>query len=62
MEAAINALGENPRQQGVIKLEGLETYRVRAGNYRATYEILDSALIVWVIRVADRKDIYRRRR
>jgi mRNA interferase RelE/StbE len=55
---AIAKLEEDPRPSGCKKLRGREGYRIRAGNYRIIYEILDNQLIVDVIAVGHRKDIY----
>jgi mRNA interferase RelE/StbE len=57
----IKMLADDPRPRGVRKLSGREQYRVRQGRYRILYTIEDHELIVFVIRVADRKDIYRSR-
>jgi mRNA interferase RelE/StbE len=58
----IDSLAEDPRPNGVKKLKGAsDLYRVRAGNYRVVYEIRDALLIVTVVRVADRRDAYRRK-
>ena len=54
----IAALEENPRPQGYKKLKGREGFRVRVGNYRIIYEIFDRELLVDVIDVGHRKDIY----
>ena len=55
----ITDLSQNPRPQGVEKLQGQDDqYRIRVGNYRV-YTILDGRLIVTVVRVADLKDVYR---
>ncbi|HXI11092.1 MAG TPA: type II toxin-antitoxin system RelE/ParE family toxin [Thermoanaerobaculia bacterium] len=60
--AHIKALGEDPRPSGAEKLAGTrDKYRVRQGNYRILYEIEDDILIVHVMRIADRKEIYRKR-
>lgn len=57
----ILALADEPRPPGVEKLSGTsEKYRVRQGNFRVLYEIQDDALIVNVVRVGDRKEIYRK--
>lgn len=54
-------LGSNPRPPGMVKLAGAdELYRVRAGDYRIIYQIADDELIVLIVRVAHRKDAYRR--
>ncbi|MFU8806447.1 MAG: type II toxin-antitoxin system RelE family toxin [Bradymonadaceae bacterium] len=56
---AIDNLGDNPRPTGVTKLSGEENlWRIRVGNYRVVYSILDDRLIVIVIRVRHRKDAY----
>jgi mRNA interferase RelE/StbE len=55
---AIAGLEENPRPQGYIKLKGRDGYRVRVGNYRIIYDIFDSELIVDIITLGHRKDIY----
>src|SRR5262245_50272657 len=58
----INSLETNPRPHGVEKLEGeVDLYRVRVGDYRVIYSIEDERLLVLVIRIGDRKDVYRRR-
>jgi mRNA interferase RelE/StbE len=57
----ILALAANPRPAGVEKLSGTsEKYRIRQGNFRILYEIQDDVLVVYVVRIADRKDVYRR--
>jgi len=59
--AAIKGLAENPFPSGVKKLAGFErTYRVRVGDYRIMYEIHEDRLIIEIIRVKYRKDVYRR--
>jgi mRNA interferase RelE/StbE len=56
----IDLLAENPRPAGVRKLsERGELYRIRVGDYRVIYEIHDKMLIVVVIRVAHRRNVYR---
>lgn len=58
--STIEALGANPRPTGVVKMAGDENlWRVRVGVYRIVYEIHDGKLIVLVLRVAHRKDVYR---
>ncbi len=54
----IASLADNPRPRGALKLSGLERYRVRQGSYRILYTIEESVLIVQVIKIGDRKDIY----
>ena len=56
----IQSLGENPRPSGCEKLAGhLDRYRVREGNYRILYSIDDEKLLVDVVKVGHRKDVYR---
>jgi mRNA interferase RelE/StbE len=55
----INKLSDIPRPPGCEKLVGQEKYRIRQGRYRVLYSIQDEELIVWVVKVAHRKDIYR---
>jgi mRNA interferase RelE/StbE len=51
-------LSSNPRPSGCKKLKGQDAYRIRVGNYRVVYEIHDEVLIVLVIRVAHRREVY----
>ena len=54
------ALAEEPRPTGCEKLAGEnDQYRVRVGRYRIVYSIADDELVVLVVRVAHRKDVYR---
>ncbi|MET7255481.1 type II toxin-antitoxin system RelE family toxin [Dyadobacter fermentans] len=56
----IDSLTANPRPSGVKKLENYKnSYRVRVGQYRIIYEIEDHQLIVEVIKVGNRKEVYR---
>jgi mRNA interferase RelE/StbE len=56
----IRSLGENPRPFGCEKLSGhLDRYRVREGNYRILYSIDDEKVLVDVVKVGHRKDVYR---
>lgn len=57
--AAIEALAAEPRPPGIKKLSGQERYRLRSGNYRVLYEIEDDRLIVCVVKVRHRRDVYR---
>ncbi len=57
---ATDELGDNPRPRGCIKLKGEEdVWRIRVGDYRIVYTIEDDKLIVLVVRVAHRRDVYR---
>jgi mRNA interferase RelE/StbE len=55
----IESLADNPRPNGVQKLSGKERYRIRQGRYRILYSIRDRELIVYIVRVGDRKSVYR---
>ena len=59
IKSAIANLANNPRPYGYKKLRGEEAYRFRVGDYRVIYEIYDSKIIVTVISVGHRKDIYK---
>jgi mRNA interferase RelE/StbE len=54
----IEALAKDPRPVGCEKLAGRESYRIRQGNYRVVYTIDDDRVIVEVVRVAHRSDVY----
>lgn len=56
---AISSLENQPRPKGCIKLKGRDSYRIRVGNYRIIYEIQDQELIIDVIALGHRKDIYK---
>jgi mRNA interferase RelE/StbE len=58
IKETIYSLADNPRPIGYIKLKGREGYRIRVADYRIIYEILDNILIVDVIDIGHRKDIY----
>lgn len=57
---AVEQLAKEPRPSGAKKLVTAEhTYRIRIGDYRIIYSIFESALLVEIIRVKHRKDVYR---
>lgn len=56
----INGLAADPRPFGCEKLSGQERYRIRQGIYRIVYEIEDHRLIVTVVRVGHRGQVYDR--
>lgn len=59
IEAKIDSLAIEPRPDGVKKLKGREnSYRVRAGNYRILYDIFDNILLVSVVEIGHRRNIY----
>ena len=57
---AIEALGTKPRPQGARKFQGYEDiYRIRVGQYRVVHEVIDDRVLVIVLKLGHRKDIYR---
>jgi mRNA interferase RelE/StbE len=56
----IEALESDPRPPGCKKLVGSDhTYRLRVGDYRVVYDIQDDTLVILVVRVRHRRDVYR---
>jgi mRNA interferase RelE/StbE len=56
----INTLAQSPRPSGVKKLKGVkDLYRIRVGDYRIIYEIQDIGLVVLVVKIGNRSDVYR---
>ncbi|MBX2899056.1 MAG: type II toxin-antitoxin system RelE/ParE family toxin [Cyclobacteriaceae bacterium] len=58
IKEAIYNLANNPRPQGYKKLKGRDGYRIRVADYRIIYDIFDTILIVDVVDLGHRKDIY----
>lgn len=57
---AIELLGTDPRLPGARKLAGEATaWRMRVGEYRVIYDVFDRSLIVTVVRVGHRREVYR---
>ncbi|MCX7070679.1 MAG: type II toxin-antitoxin system RelE/ParE family toxin [Gammaproteobacteria bacterium] len=57
--ARIELLRENPRPQGSEKLSGEEKYRIRQGDYRILYSIDEQTVVVEVVRIGHRREVYR---
>jgi mRNA interferase RelE/StbE len=58
--SAVDNLSSNPFPQGVRKLMGSESsYRIRLGDYRVLYSVIEKRLIIEIIRVGHRKDVYK---
>ena len=55
----ILGLENDPRQPGSQKLSGRERYRIRQGQYRIVYGIEKDELVVYVVKIGHRKDVYR---
>ncbi len=60
LASRIDALGDDPRPAAARKLTGTdeELYRIRVGDYRIIYQILDQALLVLIVRLGHRRDVY----
>lgn len=57
---AVHDLREEPRPQGAVKLSGSErTYRIRVGDYRIIYDIFEDIILIEIIKVRHRKDVYK---
>lgn len=57
--ASIDKLAANPRPPGCVKLVGFDSeYRIRVGDYRIIYQINDNVLVILVLEIGHRKDIY----
>ena len=60
IEKRIDSLSETPRPHGCQKMHGFENlYRVRTGDWRVVYEIRDNVLLVLVVAVRHRREVYR---
>jgi len=59
--SAVEGLSGQPRPPGSTKLSGSDlTYRIRVENYRVIYEIHDKIILIEVVKVGHRKDVYRK--
>jgi mRNA interferase RelE/StbE len=56
---AIDSLAHEPRPKGVKKMTGAHAWRIRVGDYRVVYSIKDKQLIIEVIRIGHRREVYR---
>jgi mRNA interferase RelE/StbE len=56
----IGGLANDPRPPGCEKLAGGDRYRIRQGDYRIVYSVEDDRLVVWVVKVGHRRDVYRK--
>ena len=60
LDPAILALADDPRPPGCLKLSGPDSlWRIRVGNYRIVYQIQDQMLLILVVNVGHRREIYR---
>jgi len=58
IKQAIINLEKEPRPTGYIKLKGRDVYRIRIADYRIIYKIFDDMLLIDIINLGHRKDIY----
>lgn len=56
---AIEALSKTPRPAGCKKLSGRPAWRIRIGSFRVIYEIQDDQLLILVVEIGDRRDVYK---
>ncbi len=61
VKKAVLKLGSNPRPRGAKKLRNREAWRIRCDNYRIIYEIHKKRLVVLVVKIGHRREIYRSR-
>ncbi len=62
IESALLALEDDPRPANCKKMVGeIATWRLKVGSYRVVYEIQDEELLIFVIRTAHRRDVYRKK-
>jgi mRNA interferase RelE/StbE len=59
IKTKVYELVENPCPNGVVKLENSDKYRIRVGSYRVLYQIENDLLIVIVVRVGHRREVYK---
>lgn len=57
--ARIETLREDPRSAGSEKLSAQERYRLRQGDYRILYTVLDGEVVVEIVKVGHRREVYR---
>ena len=61
LSEAIEPLKGNPKPHGSEKLKGSDSiYLIRIGDYRVLYEIIESALVVYILETGHRREVYRR--
>ena len=60
IRAALDLLADNPRPPNCVAMKGEDSvFRVRIGDFRIVYEVLDSVLLVHVVRIGHRREVYR---
>ncbi len=56
----IQGLAQDPRPVGSKKLSGEEKYRIRLGDYRILYQVFDDIVLVVVVKIGHRRDVYKK--
>lgn len=60
IRAALDLLADSPRPPNCVAMQGEDSvFRVRVGGYRIVYEVLDTVLLVHVVRIGHRREVYR---
>ena len=60
IRAALDLLADNPRPPNCAAMQGEDSvYRVQVGDYRIVYEVRDNLLLILVVRIGHRREIYR---
>ncbi len=57
---SIQKLAENPFSNQTKKLTGREAWRIRIGNYRVIYEVIDNELVILVLNIGHRQNVYKK--
>ena len=60
IQGAIALLAEDPRPPNVKKLKGRDAFRIRTGSYRVIYTVEDDVLLIVVVTLGHRRDVYER--
>lgn len=55
----LEALRNDPKPAGCVKLSGSEYYRIRQGDYRIIYEVQGKVLIIVLIKIGHRREVYK---
>lgn len=55
----IDSLAANPRPHGVKKMAGIDAWRIRIADYRVIYSIVDEQLVIEIIKIGNRREVYR---
>lgn len=58
VSAVIDALAYNPRPPGYLKMKGSSSYRIRIGDWRVIYDVVDNILTVTILKIGHRGGIY----